>query len=254
VLQSASLADALDALTQFHFLLCDDVNFRVHEQNGTVFVRSSRIAGASDRVQRLVAETLVIGLLRMLRAYRSEACIDCVTFDYPAPAYAAEYLRIFGPNVRFNQLATGLSFPRAQLQTASPFRDAEFHKTVKLFTERRLEQLTLSSTYASRVRELLLQAGSPRQTNMRDISSALGICERTLRRRLTEEGTSYDTLASESAAAVAKTWLLDKRRTIKETAAELGFGDRRAFHRAFRRWTGMTPATFRRNALAGDDR
>ena len=115
VLQSPNIAHALESLSQFHWLLCDDINFRVHEQDGHVQVQASRLSGASTRIQRLVHETVMIGLLRMLRAYRGEARIDYVTFDYPAPAYAAEYLRIFGSNVRFNQRTTGLSFPQSLL-------------------------------------------------------------------------------------------------------------------------------------------
>jgi len=86
---------------------------------------------------------------------------------------------------------------------------------------------------------------------MLEVARQLGFAERTLRRRLAEEGTSYDEIASAALASMAASYLLDRQRTIQETAFELGFTDRAAFHRAFKRWTGTTPASFRKSRLTG---
>lgn len=251
-LQSANLAEALGHLEQFHWLLCDEVNFRVQEQEGLVIVQTIKVTGASARVQRLVAEMIAVGLTRLVRAFRSNAPIERVSFDYPAPAYVSEYTRIFGARVRFEQPYCGLAFERALLAATSPFVDAEFHRNLRNFTERRIGELNQQASYHSRVRALLIQAGSQRSVNMQTVARGLGICDRTLRRRLSAEGTSYDAVASDAWMTIAKAQLLDPQRTIKETAADLGFGDRRAFHRAFRRWTGMTPAQFRNRTLRSD--
>jgi len=247
-MQSATLGDALNQLQKFHWLLCDEVNFRLLEQEGLVVVQTIKVTGASPRVQRLVAEMILTGMVRLIRAYRSNAQIDRVSFDYPAPDYVGEYTRIFGRQVRFGQPFCGLAFERSLLSAASPFVDNEFHHNLRVFTERRIGELTQQATYQSRVRALLIQAGSQRNASMQSVARTLGICDRTLRRRLTAEGTSYDAIAGDAWMTIAKAQLLDPQRTIKETAADLGFGDRRAFHRAFRRWTGMTPAQFRKNS------
>jgi AraC-like DNA-binding protein len=82
------------------------------------------------------------------------------------------------------------------------------------------------------------------------VASALGVSERSLRRHLTEEGKPYPRLVNEALAVLAKSHLLDERRTIAETALELGFADNTAFHRAFKRWTGLTPAEYRKQQTA----
>jgi AraC-like DNA-binding protein len=74
----------------------------------------------------------------------------------------------------------------------------------------------------------------------------MGVSERTLRRRLQDEGASYGDLARQALVNRAERLVADLDRTIDETAYLLGFSQRSAFHRAFKRWTGMTPAEYRK--------
>jgi AraC-like DNA-binding protein len=80
---------------------------------------------------------------------------------------------------------------------------------------------------------------------MRQVAQRLGLSVRSLHRRLSEEQQSYVALANEVSAQRAKQLLIDERRTIQETAHAMGFTNVSSFHRAFRRWTGVTPAAFR---------
>ena len=82
------------------------------------------------------------------------------------------------------------------------------------------------------------------------VARALGIGVRSLRRRLQEEGASFVDLADETRATLAKQLLAQDDQGIEQAAYELGFADPSAFHRAFRRWTGMTPREFRRTRSA----
>ena len=81
---------------------------------------------------------------------------------------------------------------------------------------------------------------------MANAARRLGMSERSLRRRLAAEGTSYREVVRVALEAKAGRLLRDPARSIKETAAALGFADTAAFHRAFKRWTGVTPLEYRR--------
>jgi AraC-like DNA-binding protein len=75
----------------------------------------------------------------------------------------------------------------------------------------------------------------------------LGMTTRTLQRRLREEGTSFNAVLDDMRRDVALTQMRARRRSIDELAFVLGFEKTSSFHRAFKRWTGLTPGEFRRH-------
>jgi AraC-like DNA-binding protein len=80
---------------------------------------------------------------------------------------------------------------------------------------------------------------------MARVAAELAIDERTLRRHLSAEGTSFRALADEVREALAHELLTTAGLTVEETAQRLGFHDAAGFSRAFRRWTGTTPGSLR---------
>jgi AraC-like DNA-binding protein len=66
-----------------------------------------------------------------------------------------------------------------------------------------------------------------------------------LSRRLADEGKPSAEVLNEAQVLVAKHLLRDERRTIQQVAEAMGFSDASTFHRAFKRWTGMTPSGYR---------
>jgi AraC-like DNA-binding protein len=247
--QVATFGEALSTLAQFRWLLSDDIRFDVSDDGTHVNIEIGRRKDESPRVERFVNEMIVVGLVRLARAFKPDAGAFEVAFAYPAPSYAEEYARALEQEVRFDAPVSGFRFDRRLLAAAASDRDPELHDTLRSHTEQRLMLLRQRTTYASRVRALLIEHNGPRHISMLDVARRLGLAERTLRRRLAEEGTSYDAVSSAALASIATSYLLDGQRTIQETAFELGFTDRAAFHRAFKRWTGTTPALYRKSRL-----
>ncbi|MFM8295667.1 MAG: helix-turn-helix transcriptional regulator [Microcystaceae cyanobacterium] len=70
---------------------------------------------------------------------------------------------------------------------------------------------------------------------------------RTLQRRLAEDSLTYSQLISRLRYQQAIHWLVNSDLKIIEIAAELGYQDAAHFTRAFKRWTGVAPQTFRRD-------
>jgi AraC-like DNA-binding protein len=82
---------------------------------------------------------------------------------------------------------------------------------------------------------------------MPDVALRLGVSVATLRRRLREEGTSFEVVKDEVLDQLARMHLRTRERSIESIAASLGYSDAHAFRRAFRRRTGQSPRDFRRS-------
>jgi AraC-like DNA-binding protein len=167
-----------------------------------------------------------------------------VSFAFSAPAYVAEHERIFGRTVRFDQPVTQVCFPRAWLDRPQLYRSPELHSLLKTQAERTLGRLERDAALAERV-DRVLEAHSPRSVTMEEVARELRISPRSLRRQLAAEATRYGDLVERARIRAAKRMLQDPKTSIQEVAFAMGFAAPAAFHRAFKRWTGLTPKQYR---------
>ena len=77
------------------------------------------------------------------------------------------------------------------------------------------------------------------------IAEALHVSNRTLQRKLREEGTSFMDLLQDTRLQLARKYLKHPGRSVVETASLLGFSEPSTFSRAFKRWTGSAPNEYK---------
>jgi AraC-like DNA-binding protein len=82
------------------------------------------------------------------------------------------------------------------------------------------------------------------------IARRLGMGGRTLQRRLAERGLVWKTVVEDVRRELALQYLHEPTLPLSQVAFLLGYSELSAFYRAFRRWTGSTPAEYRRRAKA----
>lgn len=238
LMHSASLRQTFELLEQYGPLFFDKRIFVLDEVDDEAILRLVDWDVPSPRALRFMTEMSLAGFAAMLGKYG--AAIEQACFSHPAPEHRREYERVFGPRVRFDQPFNGLVFDRATLDRRNPHSDHEVRDALTGVLERRLLRATEDAPYALRVRELLSQI-SPRSVSIGTAARQLGVSERSLRRRLAAEGTSFREIRHEVRAYQARRMLRERRMSIQETAHAMGFSDASAFHRAFKRWTGSTP-------------
>jgi AraC-like DNA-binding protein len=240
-----TLRDAFQTFARFHRIVCDGPDTALYERNG-IATAHYQFPRASPRCNRLRAEFAMVGLLRMLRHFtRATATARAVYFEHPAPDYRDEYARIFVGAERFDHDFTGIEFDGELLDRTRQPQNGELYTVLESLAERKLSRVTREGGHAERLRDFLTSNALGDRPQMDMVARSLGISVRSLRRRLDEEGVSYTTLLNEARATLAKRMLDDPRRSIYETAYAMGFSDPSAFHRAFKRWTGMTPTQYR---------
>ncbi len=165
-----------------------------------------------------------------------------VAFHYPEPSWGHIYRRYFHCPVLFDQPRTALVGPAAlaecELPLANRLMAMAAEKTLfENIPTRAIRLLPL------RLRRLLLRyyGAFP---SLENAASDLGMSGRTLRRKLAEEGTSYQQELDVVREKLAKQYFQRGGTSVTEVAMMLGYADSSAFAKAFRRWTGMAPTEF----------
>ncbi|MFD2333581.1 AraC family transcriptional regulator ligand-binding domain-containing protein [Cohnella sp. GCM10020058] len=111
--------------------------------------------------------------------------------------------------------------------------------------DRSLTELQSNQKVSGKVKRILARCLSQGRIDIKTVAQALGLSDRTLQRRLTEEGAGFKQLLAETRHEQALAFLADPSLEIKEVAFLVGFEDPNSFHRAFRSWEGATPANWR---------
>jgi AraC-like DNA-binding protein len=244
IAQAPTLRSAVEGLRRFHRLLNDRPVYDLVEQDG-IAALCFDVGPGSRRCRQLHADFNLLCLYRMVRLFARGTKPARVDFEHGAPPYAAEYGRVFEGALRFGQPANRIVFDRELLDVPQPHQDSEMYSVLEAQAQRRVTRLARETSYSDRVFEYLLECAPPDQRDMRAAAREVGLSVRSLRRRLSEEGAAFDEIAEKALAARAKRFLCDQGLSLDETAYMLGFSERSAFCRAFKRWTGTTAARYR---------
>jgi AraC-like DNA-binding protein len=245
VSHAPTLREAFGLCTQFQGLIMDDNRITLTE-TGTAAVVQYHFARTFERADRMLAEFVVAALLRFIRVFAGSGMApQAASFEHAAPAHYREYARLFGDVTRFTQRTTALTFDRALLDRLQLHQHPELYALLRSQAERVLERVTTGIRPADQVKRYLLARPPAKIPDISTAARDLGMSARSLRRRLAADATSYRSLVQAVLEASAGHMLRDPKQSIQETAFALGFTNIGAFHRAFKRWTGMTPAQYR---------
>jgi AraC-like DNA-binding protein len=168
-----------------------------------------------------------------------------IKVSYQAPAHWRAYETAFGCPVEFGQPYCEMEFPRSYL-TRRPLQantiTAEICEEVCSHMLHRLEH---SSGLVTRIRNLLL-ANARTCPGLERIAQKVHMSPRSLRRKLQNEGTTYQKILGDVRASLAKEYLATTDLSMEEVADLIGFRHAENFQSAFKRWAKQTPAQFRK--------
>jgi AraC-like DNA-binding protein len=166
-----------------------------------------------------------------------------IHFMHDAPADLAPYAVFSASALKFGMPHNGFLIEASQLDR--PMRAANA-KMQAAFERYALEQTQRSSAgVRGRTRDIVVAELRRGDLGMESVAAALSMSTPTLRRRLEDEGTTFTDLVDDVRKELAERYLREPGRSISEIAFLLGFAHAPAFHKAFRRWTGVTPSQHR---------
>jgi AraC-like DNA-binding protein len=240
-----TVGDSLQRLVRYILVLTDTLEYELVDdlEPGRLFALRGR--PNHRRGARLANESALAAVTSMVRQVAAARVgPTAVSFRHPRPATVAGHRAFFGCPITFGAQVDALRFGDGALATPTRLGDEGLSGFLTAHLDE-LRERHADRSAAARVRGAVVDSlpdGLPRASQ---IARRLGMSERTLQRRLAEEGHTFQALADGARREAAESLLIDGDHALAEVAFLTGFSDQSAFQRAFKRWTGRTPATFR---------
>jgi AraC-like DNA-binding protein len=246
VLGCKNLGQALDRSLRFYGLILDDIvgSMQRGANEATVTLRERMIGKAPRIFGHEVLLMLVHGVACWLVGRRIP--ILRAQFGYPEPPHSAEYRLMYCTDLAFGMPHTAIVFAADYLDLPIVQNERSVKDFLRTAPESILVKYKNGSSLNARIRRRLRQLLPGEVPDFETLAGELNMTTATLRRRLHEEGVSYQGIKDQLRRDLAISYLSHSDRSVMDIALELGFSERSAFHRAFRKWTGASPGEFRR--------
>ena len=170
-----------------------------------------------------------------------------VYFKHPAPKVISNHKAYFDCPIHFDSDRDALLVSHESLQTPNQLGDESISKFFDTHLEAELTKLADPNSLEQRVRIYVSRCLSEGVPTISNVAGHFSMSGRTLQRRLSERGYSFQTLVDEKRRQLAEQLLQQTDYSLAEVAFMTGFSEQSAFTRAFKRWAGQTPRSFRLN-------
>lgn len=231
----------LRRLCRYHDMITDSGTWAIRVDGDDLIVTFAR-DGERRLGMRLANEHVLASWVTVARQITSTELRE-VRMRHTPPAGIAEHASLFGVPVRGGAAEDAIVLPASFLQGKPNASDA----FVERFIVEQIEKAAGTKdqeSFSAMVGRLIVEALPDGVPTIATIAAQLDTSERTLRRRLTEAGASFEQLLENLQRERAEA-LLKGTYPIREIALAVGFSDPSAFSRAFKRWTGKTPTEAR---------
>ncbi|GIN66539.1 MULTISPECIES: AraC family transcriptional regulator [Bacillus] len=155
----------------------------------------------------------------------------------------------FGCRIRIGANCNRLTLHRGDLDRPFVSYNAELLEILTPALDQSLDEQKHSLSITEMVKWIMKRSLTAGRPDIQTVASELGMSDRTLQRRLTDEGTSFKHLLTQVRHEQAREYLADPSLDIKEVAFLIGYEDQNSFYRAFRLWEGDTPSNWRTEHL-----
>ena len=237
-----TVRDALLRLVRYILVLSDTLEYELQDGAHPALVMSRPGLRRGSQLANECALAAVVSVLRTTSD--ADLRLAGVEFRHPGPVPAPEHEAFFGCPVRFDADRNAIRFTAGALDQPTQLGDeglsAYFLAELDVLKRQRSDQSVGSRVYTA-VTDALPD-GVPRRAV---IARRLGMSERTLHRRLADEGATFHSIARSAQLDAAEALLTQTARSLGEIAFLAGFSDQSAFSRAFRSHAGSTPLAYR---------
>ena len=242
-LSARSFRDAVERLARYKQLTCPE-EIRVVERGNECAIQFVWLLAHEKEPPLLVDVCFawIVGIGRRgVGRHLSPKRVDLERAATNRDLYEAH----FRSPVRFESNRNALVFSKADMELPFVTYNAEMLAIVAPQLEAELKQRLSQRTFGEQAKSILKRLLAGQRPGIQDLGRELHLSTRTLQRRLTEQGISFQRLLEEARRELAHHYLLHSSMDLSETAYLLGYADANSFFRAFHHWEGTSPSQWR---------
>lgn len=242
---SSTIREALELAMKFAPTRTSAIGIRLHvDRDVSALIIEELVPLGAAR--ELIVFAMMVGFVQMAAALTGLELEGSADIAVSRPANFERFEGILKGPVRFDQPVNQLLFRASDLERPIVLADPVARKLAQEQCERELDALGRQhqASLLERVRTLL--AKSDGFHSLDEVAALSGMSTRTLKRRLAALGTAFSTVLEDEQRKRALILLRSEELSIDQIAGRVGYTEVANFTRAFRRWTGMTPAAYRK--------
>ncbi len=242
---ATDLSGSYNRAERFARLLTSVSTYRVEWGDDGAFMHLNR-SGERSLGLRLSNEATIASIAAISREVSTKTFAPmAVFFKHQAPKDSAAHERYFACPVYFGSDKDALLVSKETMQTANKLGDDSISSFFDSHLSAELSKVTDQALLDQQVRIHITHALSEGVPAMSDVAGHFGMSRRTLQRRLSALGYSYQFLVDDARRRLADHLLRRTGYSLAEVAFMTGFSEQSAFTRAFKRWQGQTPRSYR---------
>ena len=240
-----TLGEAMQAYQRYESLFYGRDLVEVLGEGDQMMVRWPASVSVGELADSVSIAAMISFMRRLVDDPPSPTRVSFV-FGAPAPAVCRAYEDFFGCPVAFAASHTSVRFPLHFLAISLPHSDASLRTLLDRQAQALLQALPDSDGFDRALQQTMVRLLPDGEVSLKRVAAQLHVSVRTLQRRLERRQLGWQTLLDRTREQLAGHYLADPSLTLGEIALLLGYSEHSAFSRAFRQWTGRTPAQFRR--------
>ncbi|BAP12969.1 putative transcriptional regulator [Alcanivorax sp. NBRC 101098] len=245
ILTCRTLGEAMLAYQRYETLFYGQDMVEVVGEGDQILVRWPGENTTGELADSVAIAALISFLRRQVDAPPVPAQV-AFAFAAPAAPVRAAYEAFFGCEVVFEQAHTCVAFPVHFLAIALPHSDPSMRSLLDRQAQAMLSALPGSDSFDRALQHAMVRLMPEAAVTLPRLAAELHMSVRTLQRRLTQRQLTWRELLDRTREQLARHYLADRSLTLGNIALLLGFSEHSAFSRAYRRWTGTTPARTRK--------
>jgi len=246
VLCSRTFGDALQRLGRYKQLTCPE-EIRIHRTDQEAAVEFFYVEAKETQPEVLV--DMLLSWILSVGQQGTDGQLTPLRLELIRPIKHRTLLeKHFGCRVRFKAERNALVFRDSDLERPFVTHNEELLNIIGTQLDSELKARNTNNSVSEQVKQTLRQLLAGRRPTLQDVAHELGLSARTLQRRLTDSGITFQQVVEETRRELARHYLKQRAVELNEAAFLLGFADANSFFRAFQLWEGTSPGEWRTRA------